>query len=98
MAHVCYYTKAQAEASDIGKQNKSVRVSIGKAEGSIYGPKAVILFGFIFAVADLVINRNGQSFKRKVSLWLHYGVALCTIFATLKQLNHKLAAAGITLH
>ena len=28
------------------KENKSVRVSIGKAESSICGPKAVILFCF----------------------------------------------------
>ena len=47
MAHVCYHTKAQAEARDIGKENKSVRVSIGKAESSICGPKAVTLFGFV---------------------------------------------------
>ena len=58
MAHVCYYTKAQAEASDIGKQNKSVKVSIGKAEGSICGPKAVILH---------VIKSNFETFLKRSS-------------------------------
>ena len=47
MAHVCYHTKAQAEVRYIEKENKSVRVSIGKVESSICGPKAVTLFGFV---------------------------------------------------
>ena len=62
MAHVCYHTKAQAEARDIGKQNKSIRVSIGKAESSICGPKAVILSVIKSKTETFLKRSSGNSY------------------------------------
>ena len=62
MAHVCYHTKAQAEVRYIEKENKSVRVSIGKAESSICGPKAVILFVIKSKTETFLKRSSGNSY------------------------------------